>query len=156
MTASKSKLVASLKAMGVSPKMETFNDRLRLQKLVWLMQKFGVKLDFGYSWYLHGPYSPELTRTLYEIVQDNPTQDETIGTRDLTRILNLRRVLGGDLDSADKLELLASIDFLKHSAGPLTKEDLKSFLAETKPYFNERLIQESWDKSSELDSAAKP
>src|SRR6266568_2180520 len=153
--ASKTKLVGALNAIGVSPKMETFADRLRLQKIVWLMQKFDVKLGFKYSWYLHGPYSPELTRNLYEIVQSNLPEHESIAARDLARIDALRKVLGDDLNSADKLELLASIDFLRHNAGPLTKEDVRSFLAETKPYFGEKLIQECWDKSLQLDSSAK-
>src|SRR6266568_5877237 len=153
--ASKTKLVGALNAIGVSPKMETFADRLRLQKIVWLMQKFDVKLGFKYSWYLHGPYSPELTRNLYEIVQSNLPEHESIAARDLARIDALRTVLGDDLNSADKLELLASIDFLRHSVGPLTRGDVKTFLAETKPYFNEKQIEECWEKSIQLESAVR-
>ena len=155
MTASKTKLIAALNAIGVSPRMETFADRLRLQKIVWLMQRFGVRLDFNYHWYLHGPYSPELTRNLYEIVQSNVAKYEQIGPRDLARIDALRSVLGEDLVSADKLELLASIDFLRDAAGPLTKEEVTSFLLETKPYFNEKLVAECWEKWLQLDSAAR-
>jgi uncharacterized protein YwgA len=134
--------------------METFPDRLRLQKIVWLMQKFGVRLGFTYSWYLHGPYSPELTRNLYEIVQSGILPYESIGDRDLARIESLRKVLGADITSCDKLELLASIDFLKHNVRSISKEDAEHFLKETKPYFSDQLVQECWQRSLDLDSAS--
>lgn len=40
--------------------MDTFDDRLRLQKFVYLLQAHGVYLGYDYSWYLRGPYCSTL------------------------------------------------------------------------------------------------
>jgi len=52
-------------------KMDTFNDRLRLQKLVYMVEAFGVYLGYDYSWYLRGPYCTSLARTGFELEQIN-------------------------------------------------------------------------------------
>lgn len=46
-----------------------FNSRLILQKTVYLMQEFGLNIGYSFSWYLHGPYSPNLTRDTYTMVK---------------------------------------------------------------------------------------
>ncbi|MDD9826447.1 MAG: hypothetical protein OXU86_06745 [Thaumarchaeota archaeon] len=50
-------------------KMDTFNDRLRLQKLVYMVEAFGVYLGYDYSWYLRGPYCTSLARAGFELEQ---------------------------------------------------------------------------------------
>lgn len=52
-------------------KMDTFNDRLRLQKLVYMVEAFGVYLGYDYSWYLRGPYCTSLARAGFELEQIN-------------------------------------------------------------------------------------
>ena len=39
---------------------DTFNDRLILQKMVFILQEFNIDLNYPFNWYMHGPYSPEL------------------------------------------------------------------------------------------------
>lgn len=51
--------------------MDTFNDRLRLQKLVYMVEAFGVYLGYDYSWYLRGPYCTSLARAGFELEQIN-------------------------------------------------------------------------------------
>src|SRR4051812_11372113 len=41
--------------------MSSFDDRLALQKGVYLAQQMGVNLGYQFSWYLRGPYSRNLT-----------------------------------------------------------------------------------------------
>lgn len=43
----------------------TKDDRLRTQKAVYLGQLTGVDLGYRYSWYVHGPYSTNLTQDYY-------------------------------------------------------------------------------------------
>lgn len=40
--------------------MDTFDDRLRLQKFIYLLQAHGVYLGYDFSWYLRGPYCSSL------------------------------------------------------------------------------------------------
>jgi hypothetical protein len=44
-----------------------FNDRLILQKTIYLLEQFGLHIGYYFSWYLRGPYSPALTRDAYAI-----------------------------------------------------------------------------------------
>ena len=50
--------------------MSDFNSRLILQKTIYLMQEFGLNIGYPFSWYLRGPYSPNLTRDAYELVKN--------------------------------------------------------------------------------------
>jgi uncharacterized protein YwgA len=48
-------------------KLHTFRDRLVLQKTVYLLQAFGIYLGYPFSWYLRGPYSPQLAKDAFSI-----------------------------------------------------------------------------------------
>ena len=49
----------------------SFLERLRVQKLVYLMQHaFGIDLGYPYNWYIHGPYSPDLARDAFALVSE--------------------------------------------------------------------------------------
>lgn len=61
--------------------LNSFNERLKLQKTIFLLQESSNKirnnsiLNYSFNWYLRGPYSPNLTEDEYEIeklIQDNP------------------------------------------------------------------------------------
>ena len=47
--------------------MASLEDRKKFQKTIYLLQAFGIDLGYEFIWYLHGPYSPELTRVGYAI-----------------------------------------------------------------------------------------
>jgi uncharacterized protein YwgA len=57
----------------------SFSERLILQKTIYLLQAgFGVKLGYGYSWYIHGPYSPALARDAFPLAK---VYDSTVRVR---------------------------------------------------------------------------
>ncbi|BCU68703.1 hypothetical protein HS7_21400 [Sulfolobales archaeon HS-7] len=43
----------------------SFDDRLRLQKYVFIMEKLGLNLGYDFNEYLRGPYSPGLAMDYY-------------------------------------------------------------------------------------------
>lgn len=49
---------------------ENFDNRFRIQKYVFLSQYFGLDLDYQFTMYLHGPYSPDLTNDYYALTGD--------------------------------------------------------------------------------------
>lgn len=151
--ASKGKLIACLQALGINPKMKTFPDRKLMQKLVYLVKKLGIDLNFQYDWYLHGPYSPALARTLFEIIEVGPTAPDRLDTHELAKIQDLKFFLDEDLHSSDKLELIVSIDYLRERARRVGASDneVLRVLKKQKPYFTEREIRECWQKVVELD-----
>ncbi len=137
--------------------MDTFEDRLRMQKLVYLAKSFGVKLDYGYNWYLHGPYSRELTRDLYEITQNRSVAEEPLSQNETRKIDQLKSFLGKDSESPDRLELLASIQYLKDVGKSVDASDqeILQVLREKKRYFSEQEIQDCWNKSLGMDAFRK-
>ncbi len=61
------KIVNSLRKVGFDFKVNYFNNRLKLQKYVFLLRKYGIDLGYSYSYYIRGPYSPELADDYYNL-----------------------------------------------------------------------------------------
>jgi len=60
------KVVACLKEIGdFEPKINEFQDRLIIQKVVYLLQRKGIESKFKYNLHVRGPYSPDLTKEIY-------------------------------------------------------------------------------------------
>lgn len=153
-----SKLFACLRALGIDPKMETFAERKKVQKLVYLLDKvFGISFEFPYNWYLHGPYSPMVTRIVYDVIEARQRVDvdiEFLSEETLQKIDLMKSFLGNDIDSNDNLELLASLHFVMQRArnSGFTLEDAIEFLKTKKPYFTNEEIQKAVDRFQALKS----
>lgn len=140
-------------------KIEGFQDRLIMQKSVYLAQAAGVNLGYYYHWYLYGPYSPSLTRDEYTIATDvSVGLDESEGwkldDKSSQRLEGIRGIFTEpERDKlAKKLELLASVHFLierkqvskvdtnritttlKLFKKDFSEEDVKKALGELKTY----------------------
>lgn len=152
------KLFASLKLLGINPQMETFSDRKKVQKAVYLLDKaFGLNFDYSYNWYLHGPYSPDVTKIMYDVLEGkshNSANKSCLSDDEAARITRMKEFLGSDLQSTDQLELLASVQFLldctKKSA---TREnEIINFLRQKKPYFSTVEVKRAIDRLEKLKS----
>jgi hypothetical protein len=138
-----------LKALGVNDEMDTFVGRKKVQKLVYLLKQFGADLPFGYNWYLHGPYSPKLTRNLLESEAVQNREPPKLPSYELERVNELRNFLAEDFYSVDSLELYASLIYLiKHAqeAKLSSKMSIIRFLLEKKPQFTRDEIEKAWDR----------
>lgn len=95
-----------------------FMDRLIMQKTVYLAQAAGVNLGYFYQWYLHGPYSPSLTRDEYAIAADiaaglDDSRGWKLDDKSSKRLETIQGIFRVDRNKlARKLELLASVHFL--------------------------------------------
>lgn len=105
--------------LGLSFNMDTFQDRLILQKSIYLVQSLGTDLGYHFSWYLKGPYSASLATDGFSI------RDELDIDLDESKKWKLDDSLARRLDNiqswfsetekkvlAKKLELFASVHFL--------------------------------------------
>ena len=113
------KLGLALQEAGLPLSVETFDDRLILQKAVYLLQQAQVHLGYRFRWYIRGPYSSSLTEDAF-CMADLPDK----GTSELTkwkldddskvRIARLRDWFSSKKGPAlaKHLELLASVLFL--------------------------------------------
>lgn len=112
-------LKLTIKGLGLPFKIDTFEDRLILQKAVYLAQAIGVNLGYYYQWYLHGPYCPSLTRDEYAVAGElawdfDESKGWTLDSVSRGRLKNLTNLIEKSerRELSRKLELLASVHFL--------------------------------------------
>lgn len=112
-------LALAFKEAGISVSVDTFDERLVVQKSACLLQEAGVHLGYRFRWYLRGPYSPELTSDAFLLSgQHQQVKQELQGWQldeeSKQRIARLKALFfGKSLPALAKhLELLASVMFL--------------------------------------------
>jgi len=113
-------LKLSMESLGLPFSIKTFEERLVLQKAVYLVQAAGVHLGYYYHWYLHGPYSRSLTQDAYGISMElaggmDESQGWTLGNKSQERLQQIQNLVigaGSQEERAKRLELLASVHFL--------------------------------------------
>ena len=140
-----------LKNLGMDTNLSTFAERVRVQKMVYMLKQFGADLGFGFTWYLRGPYSPSLTKTLFNPTVEDPQPLRQLNTNELKVANEMRNFLGSDFYSAERMELMASLVYLiKH--GPendlQTKAKIIRFLREEKPQYSLEEIEQVWQRIS--------
>lgn len=125
--------------------LETINDRILLQKKVYLAQDIGLPLGYGYSWYIHGPYSTDLTAVAYQIIPEGDTSIENQSLREpyasmIKRVNSLENVIDEQKLSIGVVqwyELIASIAYW-YKRGYNTEEKIIEKIHATKPQFTEQ------------------
>ena len=140
-----------LDAVDQALELENFEQRLTIQKKVYLTQLTGLDLAYRFGWYLHGPYSRELTSDAFRAKEriDDGEDDykrETLApfAKKLTkRAKTIWANKPDGIDEDDWLELLASLHFLKHIAymGKNAKrnfDEVWKALIDSKPRFKRR------------------
>ncbi|MCD4845084.1 MAG: hypothetical protein K8R25_11425 [Methanosarcinales archaeon] len=123
------------------PDMSTFDNRIRLQKIIYLLQSSGMSMGYGYNWYVKGPYSSPLTHDLYEIAESTEIYEnnENIKFKDHEKIVSnlekFRVFLGEYADNVKYLEVFTSIHYINEAmfSGKGDQARLKDKLLEAKP-----------------------
>lgn len=128
--------------------LETINDRILLQKKVYLAQDLGLPLGYGYSWYIHGPYSTDLTTVAYQIIPEGKTTIESHSLKEpYASMIKKVNCLENAIDE-QKLtisivqwyELLASVAYW-YKRGYSTEDKSMEKIQSTKPQFSEEQIK---------------
>ncbi|RYD02611.1 hypothetical protein N752_25115 [Desulforamulus aquiferis] len=133
--------------LGLNLSMDTFSNRLDLQKSFYLMQVFGVDLGFRFGWYLRGPYCSELTKTAFELKEEADIISNIQGQLPQyveSRIENYRHWISSTkpehISPIAWKELLGSLHYLKHIAylpNGKSKEAVCTELKERKSWYSE-------------------
>lgn len=125
-------------ALGISK--DTFDDRLLSQKKMFLLQELGVNLGYTYNWYVHGPYSPDLTTYIFQKL-------DVLKEEDFSEY-RFSEPVQGKVDTVNAFatkkpellsvcawyELLASVLYIQRK---WKKEDVFASLVKHKPKFTE-------------------
>ena len=126
-----------------------FKQRLIAQKTAYFLKLFGIPIEYSFSWYLHGPYSPNLTRDIYEQLSNIEKIPEIdFVNEDFDKCFkDCLAFLGPKKNDARWLEMAASIDFLKRVFPKESDEEIMKRL-EAKPL--EVLKEEFYDVLNKL------
>jgi uncharacterized protein YwgA len=133
-----------LKSLGLSQiNAESFENRLRYQKIIYLLQYFDLPVGFRFNWYVRGPYSPPLTDIIYSI-HYNPSlweQSREIEFKEENeveeKIYNLKILLGEKLEDWEYLEIFASLAYIKENNPSMTNDELTARLEKLKPFITD-------------------
>ncbi|GAI03672.1 unnamed protein product, partial [marine sediment metagenome] len=100
-----------------------FLKRKILQKKTYLLQLTGVDLGYRYNWYIYGPYCPALANDVFalreEIEHDKEFEEYELNPKTkkkLRILLDTILVIPPGIEEHERLELLASLHYLKHIA----------------------------------------
>ena len=130
--------------------MNEFNDRLRLQKIIYLLQAFDVFLGYHYSWYIHGPYCSTLATcgfALEGIYDKIPIDAKAVFTDPnvKARFERFKKFISKREMDADFLEIAASIH-LSSKLVPGAREDVIERVSNKKKKFTKEQVERIWEE----------
>ncbi len=128
-----------------TPSLAQFDDRLKVQKLVYLAEEMGADFGFTFGWYAKGPYSPSLTRSVFSIANEDGSfniEPRKLSQSDKLLLEKMVSFLGKKKDDVSYLELVASVWYFLPQ-GNLAEKDRSAvidFIHYEKPQFEKNEI----------------
>jgi len=142
----RAKLAKILKFFEKEIDMSTYKDRLILQKLIYILKSKGVDFDYNFGWYLRGPYSSSLANDGY-VLSEGPVLPEVEIPADEKGIIGkVKYGLGCDIKDEKRMEIIASLLFLKEEKDYLSWEEIVDELLGLKPWLETKEIKDAMDK----------
>jgi uncharacterized protein YwgA len=125
-----------------------FDDRLKLQKTVYLLQAFGIFLGYNFNWYLRGPYSPGLAHDAFDMASSlNRFEPLHFSDQEAERRFNqFLEFVSDRKDIPEWLELVASIHMLRQMYPEKTKEEIFERMAAKQPNLPNAERVAAWDR----------
>lgn len=119
-----------------------FNQRMEMQKAIYLLQDMGVPVgDYGFRWYLHGPYSQSLQDDMYyedghSYVKPTLSKEYADSIRQLHELVVSRK--RGKYPVSNWVECLASLHYLRKNVLNFnaSDEDVVWELEKRKPHLD--------------------
>lgn len=120
---------------GRYPDLNIHDDRLNIQKLTYILKSIGLPFDYRFNWYIKGPYSPTLASEAFGYVERGMSEVK-LSQGDTQVVSNLKSTFSSDISSPGKLELYASLLFIKNQKKLSFRDQmLADKLVSLKPWF---------------------
>lgn len=136
-------LLGIFNTIGERIDINSFNGRLRVQKIVYLLQghpEFRKYLRFHFSMYFHGPYSPELAFVYYNELKGTTPARVLLSKEALDYATEITSM------STEDLEILATLaEAMRVNRGRADDEEIVDMVHELKPIFSREKISELLD-----------
>ena len=108
--------------------MSNFSDRLKLQKLVYLLKHKDMNLGYSFNLYLYGPYSRSLTKDAYQMDQFKEFRDinkvKPASEDQKTKFERFLEKIEEHKNDDKWLEIVSSYFFIKNNKIADTEEDI--------------------------------
>ena len=127
--------------------MSEFDSRLKLQKMVYLLQAFGVYLGYDFSWYLRGPYCTVLAAngfSLKDVYAKIPPRDIKFDDKKSQKTFEKFLKFVKD-KSVDELEIAASLHYLNQTC-KIPDGQAKSDVENKQPRFTKAQVDSVWEE----------
>lgn len=99
--------------------MNTSDDRIKLQNLIYLLQAYDIYLGYDFSWYIRGPFSIILSKcglALERIYREVPKDEVWFDSKRVQeRFTAFKSFIDGKIHDPGYLEMVASLHMLKAS-----------------------------------------
>lgn len=149
--ATKKEILSLFELLGIEPSLESLDERKKIQKLVYFSEVFGINLGFSFTWYIWGPYSPGLTKVLFN-KERGKSSDFKASPTILDKIKKLKNFLGEDINSSKNLELISSLHYIFEIASKTNKseKDALKLFYEEKPQFTKEEVEKYLPKVKQI------
>jgi uncharacterized protein YwgA len=129
--------------------LEKFEDRLKIQKYIYILQNRGIPLGFYFNFYLYGPYSTDLTRTSYQI--QNYEKMKRVKFKDASyeeKFKDILNVINTHSNDTKWLECASSILFLKEMG--YEKKTIFERIKKKITTFEDEYVDQVWNELNEI------
>lgn len=133
--------------LGKELDLDSFEEKLRVQKSVFIAQKLGLDFGYEYGWYVLGVYSSDLTVDMYELRNSQPeykpNQREVEILSKVKPVADLFKGTGSYEKPGDAYELTSTILWAKKDREMKTAEEITEYTKTMKPWFKDEHILRS-------------
>lgn len=141
--------------------LDTISDRILLQKKIFLAQDIGLPLGYGYNWYIHGPYSTDLTAVAYQVIPEGCEAIEKNYLKEpYASMIKKVNALESEIEkhklkisAVQWYELVASIAYW-YKRGNTSEEEIVEKIKQTKPQFTEEQTRVAFSSYTQFKNAA--
>lgn len=125
----------------------SFDNRLKLQKMIYLIQEVGgIDLGYQFSLYHHGPYCPELTKTAFYIEDFTGMKEDVVFEDEETekKFQDLIGKVDKFKEDVDWLEIASTIILFSKLYPKLKDVNIIKHIHKIKPQYEPKTIEKVW------------
>ena len=138
-----------LKHFDIDFSMDTFDDRLKLQKFIYLLQAFDIYLGYDFSWYLRGPYCSSLATSgfaLTNVYETFPSRKTKFVDPEVQhRFEKFQEFIKNRKTDNIFLEIAASLHRLNATDKSEDKDPVRMLMDKKPGLFSEKQCREIWE-----------
>ena len=130
---------------GYEFSMDSFDDRLRFQKIVYLLQAFDINRGYDYSWYLRGPYCSLAAHDGYDlrdVYESIPMGSKVFKSARANKAFKRFCKFVENKGTCD-LEIAAHLHYLRHSED-WEEARIRKAVEDKRDEFTKEMVDKTW------------